>query len=331
MYYDILQSGDIKMSKNKDWLSALQHNDETLKRLCGATTALSQLSENTAWARMSRMDQRLLSATGSAFTQFAQMNNWYKTIPFDLQTRTLNLLGDSLSSGHLAATKLAATPTILAGISQMGSFATTTPIGMFSATGQLAKTLRLYQAPNIVNHMDNALSHLASFDTSILEVAKAFDFSNIEVHDDGTIIYGGIEYDSEEISAVLDTQIEIAKKPALREQLESLKQRLWFLLLILNIVMFLPQIPETVDFYCDTVAQIQGIIEEKSSFCFTIRERSILREGANSNTSCIRYLPYDTPLEILDVVPRWYQVKYTDENGVETIGWISKISVELEE
>ena len=64
--------------------------------------------------------------------------------------------------------------------------------------------------------------------------------------------------------------------------------------------------------------------------CFTIKERSILREEASSTAARIRYLPYDTPLEIISDIPRWYQVTYTDENGAEITGWISKISVELE-
>lgn len=65
-------------------------------------------------------------------------------------------------------------------------------------------------------------------------------------------------------------------------------------------------------------------------FVSQIKERSILREEASSTAARIRYLPYDTPLEIISDIPRWYQVTYTDENGSEITGWISKISVELE-
>ena len=94
--------------------------------------------------------------------------------------------------------------------------------------------------------------------------------------------------------------------------------------------MTLPDVPEKIEFYCNTVAQIQEIYEEKSHICYTIKEQSILRKEANSTAARILYLPYDTPLEIIADIPRWYQVKYTKEDGTEIIGWISKISVETE-
>ena len=40
------------MSKNNDWFSSLQRSNEVIKRLCGATTALSQLAESAAWIKI---------------------------------------------------------------------------------------------------------------------------------------------------------------------------------------------------------------------------------------------------------------------------------------
>lgn len=319
------------MSKNNDWFSSIQRSDDVMKRLCGATTALSQLAESAAWVKINRLDQNLFSAADSIVATLSRMDNWYKTTSFEAQARTLRLLGESLSTGYMAATKFAATPTILDGLSKIEQAISITPSGAFSAMDQMAKALRMYQTPDIIQHINNTLSNLPSFDPSIFEAAKSLDFSDIEVHDDGAITYDGVTYDSEKIAAVLDTQIEVAKKPTLREQFEALKQRLWLLLFILSIIMFLPQVPETVEFYCDAVAQIQDILEEKSRICFTIKERSTLREDASSAATRIMYLPYDTPLKIIDDIPRWYQVTYTDENGTEITGWISKISVEVEE
>ena len=318
------------MSKNNDWFSSLQRSNEVMKRLCGATTALSQLAESAAWIKINRLDQNLFAAADSATAAISRMDNWYKTTSFEAQARTLRLLGESLSTGYMAATKFAATPTILDGLSKIEQAISITPSGAFSAMDQMTKALRMYQTPDIIQHINSVLSNLPSFDSAILETAKSLDLSDIEIHDDGAITYDGVRYDSERIATVLDTQIEVAKKPTVREQFEALKQRLWLLLLILNIIMFLPQVPETVEFYCDAVAQIQDILEEKSRICFTIKERSILREEASSTAARIRYLPYDTPLEIISDIPRWYQVTYTDENGAEITGWISKISVELE-
>ena len=318
------------MSKNNDWFSSLQRSNEVMKRLCGATTALSQLAESAAWIKINRLDQNLFAAADSATAAISRMDNWYKTTSFDAQAHTLSLLGESLSAGYMAATKFAATPTILDGLRKIEQAISITPSGAFSAMDQMTKALRMYQTPDIIQHINSVLSNLPSFDSAILETAKSLDLSDIEIHDDGAIIYDGVRYDSERIATVLDTQIEVAKKPTVREQFEALKQRLWLLLLILNIIMFLPQVPETVEFYCDAVAQMQDILEEKSRICFTIKERSILREEASSTAARIRYLPYDTPLEIISDIPRWYQVTYTDENGAEITGWISKISVELE-
>lgn len=318
------------MSKNNDWFSSLQRSNEVMKRLCGATTALSQLAESAAWIKINRVDQNLFAAADSATAAISRMDNWYKTTSFDAQAHTLSLLGESLSAGYMAATKFAATPTVLDGLRKNEQAISITPSGAFSAMDQMTKALRMYQTPDIIQHINSVLSNLPSFDSAILETAKSLDLSDIEIHDDGAITYDGVRYDSERIATVLDTQIEVAKKPTVREQFEALKQRLWLLLLILNIIMFLPQVPETVEFYCDAVAQIQDILEEKSRICFTIKERSILREEASSTAARIRYLPYDTPLEIISDIPRWYQVTYTDENGAEITGWISKISVELE-
>lgn len=318
------------MSKNNDWFSSLQRSNEVMKRLCGATTALSQLAESAAWIKINRLDQNLFAAADSATAAISRMDNWYKTTSFDAQAHTLSLLGESLSAGYMAATKFAATPTVLDGLRKIEQAISITPSGAFSAMDQMTKALRMYQTPDIIQHINSVLSNLPSFDSAILETAKSLDLSDIEIHDDGAIIYDGVRYDSERIATVLDTQIEVAKKPTVREQFEALKQRLWLLLLILNIIMFLPQVPETVEFYCDAVAQMQDILEEKSRICFTIKERSILREEASSTAARIRYLPYDTPLEIISDIPRWYQVTYTDENSAEITGWISKISVELE-
>ena len=275
------------MSKNNDWFSSLQRSNEVMKRLCGATTALSQLAESAAWIKINRLDQNLFAAADSATAAISRMDNWYKTTSFDAQAHTLSLLGESLSAGYMAATKFAATPTVLDGLRKIEQAISITPSGAFSAMDQMTKALRMYQTPDIIQHINSVLSNLPSFDSAILETAKSLDLSDIEIHDDGAIIYDGVRYDSERIATVLDTQIEVAKKPTVREQFEALKQRLWLLLLILNIIMFLPQVPETVEFYCDAVAQMQDILEEKSRICFTIKERSILREEASSTAARI--------------------------------------------
>ena len=90
----------------------------------------------------------------------------------------------------------------------------------------------------------------------------------------------------------------------------------------------MPQIPETLDFYNHAVSEITAMIQQTNQICYTIRDRSYLRETANAEGKIIISIPYDSALEIIDDIPRWYQVKYNDDDGNEYSGWISKISVE---
>ena len=197
---------------------------------------------------------------------------------------------------------------------------------------QMAKILKMYQTSSFASQMNCILEQLASLDTTLLEKARQFDWSLVEISDDDVISFDGVDYTPEELNAELNSEVAIVQKDklTLREKVEWLEKKLWLLLMILNMLMTLPDVPEKIEFYCDTVAQIQEIYEEKHHICFTIKEQSILRKEANSNAARILYLPYDTPLEIIADIPRWYQVKYTDSEGIETIGWISKISVETE-
>ena len=95
--------------------------------------------------------------------------------------------------------------------------------------------------------------------------------------------------------------------------------------------MAIPDIPEKVEFYSKVITELRITASQQSRICFTIKERAILREEPSSKARRILTLSYDTPLEIVEIIPRWYQVKYTNEAGEETIAWISKISVETEE
>ena len=144
------------MSKNNDWFSSLQRSDEVMKRLCGATTALSQLAESAAWIKINRLDQNLFAAADSATAAISRMDNWYKTTSFDAQAHTLSLLGESLSAGYMAATKFAATPTVLDGLRKIEQAISITPSGAFSAMDQMTKALRMYQTPDIIQHINSA-------------------------------------------------------------------------------------------------------------------------------------------------------------------------------
>lgn len=168
---------------------------------------------------------------------------------------------------------------------------------------------------------------------SLLTAATSIDLSKYSIGENGGLSFEGVEYSREEINQELDRQVELAKeaKIPLRDKFENLKQKLWLLLLVVRLVMILPDVPEKLAFYPKLVSEIEQVLIQKAQICFTIKERSYLRDSPNSSATIVLVLKYDTPLEIIEDVPRWYYVRYSDTDGLDTLGWVSKISVETEE
>lgn len=198
---------------------------------------------------------------------------------------------------------------------------------------KLSGVLESYQHTPLLKQMEQAISHLSTLDPALFNLAKTVDWTDIQFCEDGSILFDGVNYSPEELPGELEAQISEAKSGtiSLREKFEGLKKRLWLLLLILQMILFLPQIPAALEFYGTIVAQIEDVVQQTNQICFTIRESSYLRESANSSAEIALTIPYDTPLEIIETIPRWYQVKYTNADGQTVSGWISKISVEIGE
>lgn len=201
-----------------------------------------------------------------------------------------------------------------------------------SVISNLSKALEAYQNPSLLAQMEHVLDNLPAFDSAIFDLAKSFDIENVHFSEDGSVFYENERCEPECLATEVSVQMEEAKpeKLSLREKAENLKKRLWLLLLIVNMIFFLPQIPETLNFYNNAVSEISTIIQQTNRICYTIRDRSYLRETADARGKIVTLIPYDSTLEIVDDIPRWYQVKYNDEDGHEYSGWISKISVEKE-
>lgn len=194
------------------------------------------------------------------------------------------------------------------------------------------KVFESYGSDVIVSQMERLIPHLQDIAQEFFEAAKKLDITDIDAGED-SITYNGVEYSQGELSQELDKEIDAAKHPDLtvREKFEQLKQKWWLLLLILNLIIAIPDVPEKVEFYNKVINEMQATVTQQSRICFTIKEKSYLRDGPSSSAKKVLTLLYDTPLEIIENIPRWYQVKYTDANGEEIIAWISKISVETEE
>lgn len=193
-----------------------------------------------------------------------------------------------------------------------------------------SKILEAYENSALAAQMENVLNNIPSLDPAIFDLAAEFDIDSVDFSDDGDIICGGERYKAEELASEVTAQIESVKdeKVSAREKAEDLKNRFWLLLLIVRLLLFLPQTPEIADYYSNAVSEIQAMIGQSEQICYTIREISYLREEADSSSRIIIHIPYDSTLEIIDDIPRWYQVKYAAGDGEEYFGWISKISVE---
>lgn len=205
---------------------------------------------------------------------------------------------------------------------------------MLTEATQVAKLLRAMLSEDLLAQVRAIASSISTFDAEY--IANAGDYAvldEVDFSEDNSLIYDGKSYSEEELNQELHRQIELVKKEKqpLREKYEHLKQKLWLVLLVLQIVLTIPDVPQKIQFYKELVWTASEIQEETSKICFTIKECAYLRESAASDAPKIIVLPYDTALEIVKDIPRWYLVKYVDENGVEYIGWISKISVETGE
>lgn len=193
-----------------------------------------------------------------------------------------------------------------------------------------SKMLEAYENTALVAQMENVINNIPSLDPAVFDLAAEFDIGSVDFSDDGDIICGGEQYKAEELASEVTAQIESVKdeKVSAREKAEDLKNRFWLLLLIVRLLLFLPQTPEIADYYSNAVSEIQAMIGQSEQICYTIRDISYLREEADSSSRIIIHIPYDSKLEIVDDIPRWYQVKYAAGDGEEYFGWISKISVE---
>lgn len=194
-------------------------------------------------------------------------------------------------------------------------------------TDSLQKILEQYQ-----HQISEMICSISTIPLSLL-ADNAIDFSEVEILSDMSVKYGETVLSKEKVAQEFESQIkELKQKPrSLYDKFEDVKKKFWLVFLILNLIMFIPQIPETCEFYTDMVAQTKALFFNKTECCWIIKEHAYLRETANSKANIICTLPYDTELEVLSETPRWLEVKYIDESGEEYTGWISKISVEREQ
>ena len=316
------------MSKFTAWDDILEKLNWQDKLLRSSGLALAQSVEQSLAAATLNLTKPIIDLPETIFRQYDVFDKMVANSVLD----QLAQMERQYAQVYDVAEKLLKAPAIQSYMDQMDRLSEVVTRSATFSLNQMSDILQLYSSPAITRQIQQATALLPNLDDVLLQAARTFDASRVKVEDEGTISYEGVSYSIEALDAELQEQIKVVEenKPTLRERFEALQQKLWLLLLVFNLIMFLPQLPETADYYRNVVSQIEQVFLQKSQICFTIKEKTVLREEPNAKAKRLISLPYDTPLEIVDTVPRWYQVKYTDENGVEIIGWISKISVETE-
>ncbi len=177
---------------------------------------------------------------------------------------------------------------------------------------------------------------VAAAQSNFVDMARGFDISLLSFGE-GTLIYDGQEYTIDELGTELDNEIAIVEKhKTIPEKFEDAKKKFWLIVLIIYIVSVIPEVAEKVEWYTEKIQaaiSILGLQEETSAdvFAYVIKDSAVLRESANSKSPQIIRLLYDTKLQVISDIPRWYEVEYIDDEGNSVIGWISKISVTTED
>lgn len=298
------------------------------KKLCDTAIALSKFAEEVSFGKMVRFDDALLRFSNIITERAFKIDSCFKITTTKL-TECLTQIDRTVLYATKAAAQQIDVSAVQTCLNRFKEIQGPVSVGAAAVLRDASTVIKMYQSSEIVGQMSRVLEQLTSVDTALLEKAREFDWSKVDIQDE-VVTFEGKSYTLPELSNELDAQISVAvtNKVPLRERVETLKNKIWLLLMIINLILLLPDVPEKVEFYRDAVMQIQELYEACPQICYTIKERSIIREEPDSSAKRVFYLPYDSPLEILDNIPRWLKVKYTSEDGTEITGWISKISVE---
>ena len=210
---------------------------------------------------------------------------------------------------------------------------------------QAAKLFESFQ-PNVIEQYVSTINRIPNnLINELSQMSTLADISSAIIADNGTLTYNGVTYTQEEVAQELEVQTTdiIEGHPIIDKFKHGL---LIFMITIIcifkeknkwltSIYDVFNEIQSNVndikdfDEFCRNITEfILEKIKDGPSKCYVIKEQAYLRSESNAKSKILKTLIYDTELEIIEVIPRWYHVKYIDEAGVEQEGWISKISVE---
>lgn len=195
---------------------------------------------------------------------------------------------------------------------------------------QAAKLFESFQ-PSVIEQYVSTINRMPNnLINELSQISTTVDISSAIISDNGTLTYNGVTYTQEEVIQELEEQTaDIIEEHSI---IDNLKEKYALLIFIFTIFVGIPSnvsaFEDSVEFYRNKIEFVLEKIKDEPSKCYVIKEQAYLRSESNAKSKILKTLIYDTELEIIEVIPRWYHVKYTDETGVEQEGWISKISVE---
>lgn len=173
--------------------------------------------------------------------------------------------------------------------------------------------------------------------TSFLEkYAQDFDFDCLNIQD-GALVYDGHEYSIGDLQQEFNDEIAaIENKQSLRERFEK-NNTLFVIGILIYLFLLFPQIDKVVPWYSEKYEALQAFVQSVSAtmqqglYVFTIKDITYLRMEPNVKSKILANIVYHTRLRVISTeTSRWLKVEYTDEQGIVVIGWVSRVSVEME-
>jgi hypothetical protein len=176
-----------------------------------------------------------------------------------------------------------------------------------------------------------------AFKSFLADYAVNFNFDELEIQD-GALAYDGCEYSIDDLEQELSEELTaIENGQPLRERFE--KNNVLFIIgILIYLFLMFPQIDEALPWYGEKFNELQTYVQSLTSnlpqevFAFTIKDITYLRLEPNAKSGRLATIVHDTRLRIISSeTPRWLYVEYTDEQGNTLTGWVSKVSVEIDE
>ena len=166
------------------------------------------------------------------------------------------------------------------------------------------------------------------------------DFPEIVFNEDeGTFVFDGKSYSSQELSAKVDAEIEEIRNQTQPISFDEIKRKYWLTIVICGLIWYMLTLPPTIDNainwhrengWMSSLIGASSVAEETNLcvYVWTISERTRLRDEPNAEGTIMRWLPIETELRVISDVPRWYEVEYTTKDGELLTGWVPKRYVE---